>query len=161
MDKLSVRRPIVLYDGQCGLCRWGVSRIDGWLGRPADLVPYQAADLTEVGLDSVEAARALHFVCRGQVCAGSRAVSAWIRSSPRIWRVLGYVADWPGVRAVAELAYGFVSKNRSRLPGPWSRPSDLEGRGATASPHPPGCGGPSCDQTRRQGAENPGPDHSV
>jgi predicted DCC family thiol-disulfide oxidoreductase YuxK len=84
-------------------------------------VPFQTADLPARGLTLERARAAVQYVPDGEVprpMAGHEAVTAVLRAQPTAgWRLLGrLMATGPGAWISARV-YGWVSRNRGRLPG--------------------------------------------
>jgi predicted DCC family thiol-disulfide oxidoreductase YuxK len=106
-----------IYDGDCGFC----SRCVGWASRRSDVrfEPFQATDLSAIGITADAAATAVHCVGPdGRVTRGAAAVAAVLRECRAGWPLLGIVMRLPVVRTIAEVAYRMVARNRHRLPGP-------------------------------------------
>ena len=84
-------------------------------------VPYQWADLAQLGLTREEASRRIHVVGPGVTgghLAGGRAAAWLLRQSSRArWRVAGALLGAPVLRWGTELVYRLIAANRHRLPG--------------------------------------------
>jgi predicted DCC family thiol-disulfide oxidoreductase YuxK len=111
-------RPVLIYDGDCGIC----TRLVGLAGRllrpTAWLRAAQQLDLAVYGLTADECDRALQFVAAdGRVYAAQDAVSQLLLHSGGIWRPVGLALRLPGVNALAGVVYRWVARNRYRLPG--------------------------------------------
>jgi predicted DCC family thiol-disulfide oxidoreductase YuxK len=111
----------VIYDGQCGFCRWCVALARRRLAAVPAFVPFQTADLPARGLTVEQARESVQFVPDGAVprpVGGHRAVTAVLLAQPTAgWRLLGRaMATRPG-SWVAARVYGWVSRHRGRLPG--------------------------------------------
>jgi predicted DCC family thiol-disulfide oxidoreductase YuxK len=114
----SAPRPVVIFDGDCGICTTLAGVIERRL-RPAGAVqPWQRLDLAGYGLTAAQCQEALKYVdADGRVFSAEHAVARLLRAS-RWWaRPAGVVIGLPGVRAVAGVAYRWVARNRTRLPG--------------------------------------------
>lgn len=111
-------RPLMIFDGDCGICTSSVTVIKRWIRPRIDIEPWQRTDLAAYGLTEAECTSAVQFVRPDRsVLAGSRAVMAMLRCAPQPWPVLGAVGDLPGVAQVADRVYRWIAANRSRLPG--------------------------------------------
>lgn len=117
VDTLFLADTLVLYDGDCGFCRWSVSvalRFD----RHARLrpMPLQTPGVLDAhGIAQQDAEKALHVVTpEGQVVRAGWALWAIVRELPwwRAVRVLWYI---PRFAALADWGYYRVADNRDRL----------------------------------------------
>ncbi|MFM9448125.1 DCC1-like thiol-disulfide oxidoreductase family protein [Streptomyces acidiscabies] len=75
------------------------------------------AELTSAQLERLD--REVLLMREGMVLAGgAEALGRYVGSSPSAgWRVVGAVVRLPGVRGCARVVYGWVARNRRRLPG--------------------------------------------
>jgi predicted DCC family thiol-disulfide oxidoreductase YuxK len=115
---VETRRPVLLYDGDCGVC----TRLAGFVVRrlrPGGAVSaYQDADLPSYGLTAEQCDAALQYVdASGRSHAAQNAVARLLLASVPWWRPLGAPLLLPGVNQLAGLVYRWVARNRSRLPG--------------------------------------------
>jgi lipase maturation factor 1 len=107
-------RPILVFDGDCGFCRFWVAR---WRHRTQDRVEYMPSNAPDVakrfaGLQPDRLASAVHLIERdGHVSAGAEAVFRLLiyAGSPLPLALYSFV---PAVRAVAEGAYELVASHR-------------------------------------------------
>jgi predicted DCC family thiol-disulfide oxidoreductase YuxK len=106
----------VLYDGDCGLCRWTVDKLLWWDRRrrlrEVALQDPEAARLLP-GMDDDERMGSFHLVgSDGSVVSGAPAIPAVLRLVP-LGRPLAAVADAaPGLTA---RGYRWVTEHRLRL----------------------------------------------
>ena len=115
---MDVPRPVLVFDGDCGICTTLSRIVVRWLRPPAAVRPWQQLPLEEYGLTPQRCAEALQYVdADGRVHAAEMAVARLLRVSRPWFRPLGVVIALPGVRQVAGLVYRWVARNRSRLPG--------------------------------------------
>ncbi len=113
----SPRIPILVYDGDCGFCTRSV-RLVARLPAAVSYQPWQATDLTALGVDAVRARREMVLVdVDGRARGGAAAAAALLRHCRGAWPVLGSLLAAPGLRAVAAWVYHRVAVNRYRLPG--------------------------------------------
>jgi predicted DCC family thiol-disulfide oxidoreductase YuxK len=118
MPTLPAPRPVVIFDGDCGICTTLAGVIERWLRPPAAVLPWQRLDLTAYGLTDEACTGALQYVdADGTVYAAELAVARLLRASRPWARPAGFVIELPGVRFVAGAVYRWVARNRSRLPG--------------------------------------------
>ena len=108
---MTERRPLLVFDGDCGFCRLWIERWRRATGDKVDYEPYQTAAARRKEIPRESFAEAIHFFERGRTSraaeAALRALSyapgfAWL---PRVYAV-------PGVAAVSEAVYRFVAARR-------------------------------------------------
>lgn len=115
------RRPVLVYDGECGACAaaagWAAA---GWHGTAA-AVPWQelgADGLAELGLTAEAARAAVQWVdAPGRPRAGHLAVAGALRAGRGPRRLAGTLLLLPPVRWFAAVTYPVVARHRHRLPG--------------------------------------------
>jgi predicted DCC family thiol-disulfide oxidoreductase YuxK len=111
--------PVLVYDGDCGLCM-KLSRAARRLIMPpaGTVIAAQELDLAAYGLTLEQCLEALQFVdARGRTHAAQDAVARLLLAAARWWRPLGALLLLPGVNALAGVGYRWVARNRYRLPG--------------------------------------------
>ena len=108
----------LVYDGDCGICRYWV---DYWRGLTAERVvyrPYQtaAADFASIPVEAFQ--RAIQLIePEGQIYSGAAAAFRVLRLAP------GRAVWWwcysrlPGFAAISEWAYSFLARRRGLLNG--------------------------------------------
>jgi predicted DCC family thiol-disulfide oxidoreductase YuxK len=111
---LSLMRPVVLYDKDCGFCRRWVAR---WKARTEGRVWFTPARLALrwlLGIRGTEAQRAMQLVePSGAVFQGAEAAFRMLLSSPRRGtRWFARLGLFPGVRTVAKGVYRVVASHR-------------------------------------------------
>jgi predicted DCC family thiol-disulfide oxidoreductase YuxK len=105
-------KPLILFDGDCGFCRWWVGRWMEAAGGKMEARPYQEGAPDSIPRERL--AEAIHFLLPdGRVFSGAQAVF-WIlkKAEGRGWP-LGIYRKVPGAAALAELAYGLVASHRN------------------------------------------------
>lgn len=111
-------RPVLLYDGDCGFCTTSAQLVERRFKPDAEVVPWQFADLAELGVTEQQASDAVQWVeADGTVHSGHEAVAAMLSSSGPIWRIVGRILLLPGISWMAARAYRLIADNRYRLPG--------------------------------------------
>ncbi len=111
------KRPVLLYDGDCGFCTTCV-RVLERIGPDADIVAWQLADLAELGITEEQAADAVQWVqIDGTVRSGHEAIAAALITAGGIWKITGRTVLLPGISWMAAKVYRLVADNRYRLPG--------------------------------------------
>lgn len=130
MPHPAVGRSTYLVDGRCGFCMTWMARVQRLFPGTFDAVSLYDFDLGSIGLDLADAEREGHFL----VPAGDHLL---IRSGSQSWagilleqrapaRWIGVLMEHQPVRALADVAYSAVARNRHRLPGstPTCAPAD-------------------------------------
>lgn len=113
------RRPMFVFDGDCGFCtRWA-----RWLGERTgpgiDFVSLRDSDDRRTGLTTQDIKSASVLIDEaGRHHWGSDGFAQAFRRSPGPWAALGTLGLLPGPRALAQMLYRLVARNRHRLPGP-------------------------------------------
>jgi predicted DCC family thiol-disulfide oxidoreductase YuxK len=80
-------------------------------------IPYQRANLDELGLSLGECESAVQYVSNGSKFAGHKAIAQGLIDSRTIWSLVGHILLWPVISGIAFMVYALVAKNRHRLPG--------------------------------------------
>jgi predicted DCC family thiol-disulfide oxidoreductase YuxK len=110
-----VRRSIIIFDGECGLCRHSVEWIRARdTGDVFEYLPYQSEELETrfPGISRSACARALHLVREdGSVLVGADALPAILARLPR-WRRLAPVLAWPPLRPLSRWLYRHIARVR-------------------------------------------------
>lgn len=110
-------RPVLLFDGDCAFCT-NCARALERIGPEAEIVAWQLADLTELGVSEAQASDAVQWVsAEGTVRSGHEAIAAVLTTAGPIWRIAGRAILLPGISSMAAKAYRLVADNRRRLPG--------------------------------------------
>jgi len=110
----------LLYDGHCRLCTAGSSRLKRWAAPGSvELLDFQAAGVLDrfPNLTHEQCMQAVHLVSAdGRVFRAAEAVVALLLTRGVLfgWARLYYL---PGLRALVDLAYAWVARNRYRLMG--------------------------------------------
>lgn len=107
-----------VYDGDCAFCTSCARLAQRRVPTEAAIVPWQFADLRELGLTQAQCEEAVQWVASGQPpVAGPDAIGALLRSSRLRWRLVGWPLRLPPIRALAWPVYRWVARNRHRMPG--------------------------------------------
>lgn len=110
-------QPVLIFDGDCGFCTSSVHLLQR-IGARAEMVPWQRADLPELGLTEGEAEAAVQWVgTDGTIRSGHEAIAAALGSAGGTWALVGNSLLLPRVSTLAARAYRLVTDNRDRLPG--------------------------------------------
>ena len=111
------RRPVLVYDGDCGFCTRS-ARLAERLPARFRLTAWQDADLAALRITEARARHEVVWVGEdGRLSGGAAAVGELLKASRFPWSVLGHALSAPVVRQVAGVVYRGVAANRYRLPG--------------------------------------------
>jgi predicted DCC family thiol-disulfide oxidoreductase YuxK len=105
-------KPLVVFDGDCGFCRFWIERWKSVSGGRLDYAPYQEVATRFPEIDVDEFRRAVQLVLpSGEVFAAAHAVVRALAEIPGRghWLTLYRV---PGIRPLVELAYRLTAANR-------------------------------------------------
>ncbi|WP_130014822.1 thiol-disulfide oxidoreductase DCC family protein [Serinicoccus sediminis] len=135
------RRPLALYDGDCGFCTMAA----GWiprLGARVVVSSLQEHDLGALGVDASRTDLEMPVVMPdGRVEYGHRAWAQILAHSPQPWRTLGLVLGSRVMGRPGAALYRLVASNRGRLPGSTAQcglpQAGAAGASSTASSAPP------------------------
>ena len=113
-----MRTPLWLFDGDCGPCDRAAERIRTWVTPPADVRPYQSADLDALGIGQDEVLRGPVLVRPdGSHVVGPQSVAELLRMSRPPFRLPGALMQAPGVRQTLAAIGPHMYQQRYRLPG--------------------------------------------
>jgi predicted DCC family thiol-disulfide oxidoreductase YuxK len=111
-----VKRTVLLYDSDCGFCRWAVDKILAWDHRrrlTAVALQDPDADALLPGVDSDTKMRSWHLVTPdGTVHSGGAGAAPLLRLLPGGRAPAAFLSAFPGVTG---RAYGLVARNRDRF----------------------------------------------
>ncbi len=106
-------RPLMLFDGDCGFCRYWVERWRHVTGDRVDYETSQEAGAEYPEIPPGEFQRAVQFVeTDGRVTGGADAVFRALEYAPRKSALLGFLA-LPVFRPLARIAYRIIASNRT------------------------------------------------
>lgn len=118
MSATPCQRPVLVYDGGCGICREWVDYWRALTGNAFDARAYQdaAADFPNIAPQEFE--RAIQLIeIDGSVSSGAEATFRLYRGIAP-WSCLSFLYRWlPGFRQLSEFAYSFLSRRRGLLAG--------------------------------------------
>jgi predicted DCC family thiol-disulfide oxidoreductase YuxK len=111
-----VDRATLLYDDDCGFCRWSVAKVLAWDRRDRlDAVPLQGpqADALLAGMEPARRLASWHLVTPdGVVRSGAAAMAPLARMLPAGRPIARLAERFPGLTRVA---YSWVSRHRRTL----------------------------------------------
>jgi predicted DCC family thiol-disulfide oxidoreductase YuxK len=141
--------PVLVYDGDCGLCQAAVRLLERRVRPPVRSVAWQRSDLDALGLAPEEAQRAVCLVEPwGAVRTGAGAVAAVLCAAGGAWAIAGGALGLPGLRRAGEATYEAVARHRHRFapllrsapacatPAPAAAPTRTASPTPTAGPDP-------------------------
>ena len=109
---------LLIFDGDCSFCTTWVNRLEAALPTFPPSTPWQWIDIGEYALTPEDVAKYAWVVTPGGHYAGHLAASALLRMQPHFaLRFLGHLIATPPFSWISAVAYGWISKNRHRLPG--------------------------------------------
>ena len=114
METNSSRRPIVIFDGDCGFCRACIDYGRQLAQESVDYAPYQEVSAQFPRIRREEFAQAVKLVLpTGEIRSGAEAVFSAVAGVPgHSWMLWAY--DYlPGVAFISEAAYGVIARHRS------------------------------------------------
>lgn len=108
----------IIFDGDCGFCsacvRWGFKN----LRVMPESVPFQVADLDQLGLSLRQVETAVWLVAGDQRYRGHQAVAQLLTLQPAPgWRALGWLMRVQPLSVLFALGYALVAKFRHLMPG--------------------------------------------
>lgn len=110
------QKPVLIYDGECGICRYWVDYWHKLTGDTVEYRPYQevAADYPDITID--EFRRAIQFIdTDGRVSSGAEANFELLRDVAPYGLLRMLYCYLPGFAALSELSYSFFSSHRGLL----------------------------------------------
>ncbi len=114
---MSVGRPILIFDGDCGFCTTAAHAAQRWF-RLEHVEPWQFLDVAELGVTPAQCEEAVQWVGEdGTVASAHDAVIAALRHAGGVWSAPGRLLALPGVRQLAGMVYRSIARNRHRMPG--------------------------------------------
>ncbi|WP_189080344.1 thiol-disulfide oxidoreductase DCC family protein [Mangrovihabitans endophyticus] len=113
-----MRQPVFVYDGDCAFCSSCARFIERRIPSPATVVPWQFADLDDLGLSMAQVEEAVQWVGPdGTVASGPDAIALLLQDAGRLWTVPGRALRFGPVRLAAWPAYRWIADHRHLLPG--------------------------------------------
>ncbi|WP_432834738.1 thiol-disulfide oxidoreductase DCC family protein [Dactylosporangium sp. CA-092794] len=112
-----MERPTFVYDGDCAFCSSCARFIARRIRPDAQVVAWQFADLTALGLTEEQVSAAVYYVAGPRTTAGPAAIADLLRRAALPWRAAGATLALPPITAVAWPIYRWVARNRHRMPG--------------------------------------------
>ena len=104
---------IVLYDGECPICKhWAQKRWEREVGN-VDYRPYQSVDLESYHVEKDEVEREIQIIGADGIRRGGGAALAYLWRQDGGWRgVVGVLMSAAPLRTVVEIVYRKIAQNR-------------------------------------------------
>jgi lipase maturation factor 1 len=111
-------KPLVVFDGDCGFCRFWIERWKSVTGDRLDYAPYQESASRFPEVDVGEFRRAVQLVLpSGEVFSGAEAVVRALAEVPGRGHWLAMYRRIPGFAGAIELAYRVIARHRPAATG--------------------------------------------
>jgi predicted DCC family thiol-disulfide oxidoreductase YuxK len=110
-----VQEAVLLYDSDCGFCRWSIDRVLAWdRHNRLRAVPLQDPEAARLlpGLDAESRMASWHLVADGRVFSGGAVAPPLLRLLPGGRPLAALSAAFPGT---TERTYRWVSSHRDRF----------------------------------------------
>jgi predicted DCC family thiol-disulfide oxidoreductase YuxK len=115
LECVGMENPVILFDSDCGFCRWSLSKILAWdwAGRlrPLALQTSEADELLSE-IDPVRKMVSWHLIVGGRIHSGGEAVSQLARLLPAGTPIAWLARTFP---RTTDRAYWWVARHRDRL----------------------------------------------
>jgi len=108
-----MKRPLVLFDGDCGFCRMWISRWKGMTGDRVDYRAFQEVEDTRIAKEELQ--RAIHYIdADGKAWRGAHAVLRFLAAESSVNRFLLKIYERvPLCAGIANGCYALVADHRS------------------------------------------------
>jgi predicted DCC family thiol-disulfide oxidoreductase YuxK len=114
---MPAKTPIFIFDGDCAFCSSSARVLKRMTRGKLAIEPYQYLDLASYSLDSEKTSKSVYYITETESFAAAKAIARSLIDAKTPWSVAGFLMNIPVIISVAELVYGWVAKNRHRLPG--------------------------------------------
>lgn len=112
-DSNLLSRPLLVFDGECGFCRYWVQYWQQLTGDRITYQPYQAVAEHFAELTTADFARSIYlFLPDGTVARGADAAFKVLASVEGHGTLAWWYRHLPGFAWLAEAAYGFIARHR-------------------------------------------------
>ena len=107
------RKPLLIYDGDCGFCRTWIARWRRVVGDSVDCAPYQEAAERAPGVPRERFAEAVHLIEHGgRVSRAAEAVFRSLAYAPGRGGGLWLYRFLPGFAPLSEACYAWIARHR-------------------------------------------------
>ena len=109
---------LLIFDGDCAFCTSSAQWIERRLPDGIRVAPWQILELDEYGLTEDDVTTAAYWVDdEGTTYRGHLGVGRSLIAAGGIWSIPGHLIVRPPVSWIAKPVYGWIAKNRHRMPG--------------------------------------------
>lgn len=107
------KKPLLIYDGECGFCRTSISRWREITGDSIDYVTYQEAASNYPQISISQFQNSVQLIEPDQkVFSGAEAVFKTLAYNPKRKWLLRLYESLPGFAFISELGYKIIARNR-------------------------------------------------
>lgn len=110
-------KPTLIFDGDCSFCSSSARALKRMIGKRVQILPYQRINLEDFSLTQAQCNEAVQFAKGPERSSGHEAIADALIAGKNLWSIAGWIIRLPVISSVGFLVYGWVSKNRHRLPG--------------------------------------------
>ena len=109
---------LLIFDGDCGFCTTSAGWIERRLPDDVRVAPWQILDLEQYGLTESDVTTAAYWVdAEGTAWRGHLGIGKSLIAAGGIWTLPGHLIVRPPVTWLASPIYGWIARNRHRMPG--------------------------------------------
>ena len=113
-----IKRPLFLFDGDCGVCQNGTDKIREKVRPPVDICSYQSINLDEYEVSESDVLEGPVLVrTDGTHVVGPLAMAEMLASARAPYKFIGRFLMAPGVSNILRAVGPSMYRNRSYLPG--------------------------------------------
>ena len=118
MKSTDLKRPLFLFDKDCGICEIGINSIREKVIPPVEIMPYQLIDYQSFGVTIKDINSGPIFISEnGNFFVGPLAMSQMLMRSRNPYRLFGRIMWLPGIRHLLKKIGPVMYRNRGYLPG--------------------------------------------
>ncbi|MEM9200119.1 MAG: DCC1-like thiol-disulfide oxidoreductase family protein [Actinomycetota bacterium] len=109
---------LLIFDGDCGFCTTSAGWIERRLPDQVRVAPWQILDIETYGLSEDDVTTAAYWVDDdGMTHRGHLGIGRSLIAAGGVWQVPGQLIVRPPVSWLAKPIYGWIAKNRHKMPG--------------------------------------------
>ncbi|MBW8244006.1 DCC1-like thiol-disulfide oxidoreductase family protein [Muricauda oceani] len=108
--------PLLIWDGQCGFCKYWVTRLKHLTGSSVLYAPYQEIHQGIKEISEKKFQKAIRLIdTNGKIYSGAGAAYKTLEKKPTWAFLISWYTTYPFFRAISDIVYRFVSNHRSSL----------------------------------------------